>query len=332
MISSARPGTRGQAPRRKLVVAALAIPLSAVVLAACSSGSPVASSPAANAGPTSSSPAAGGARSFPGATGTIAAISGNAMQVQSSTAQTTVTFSSTTRFSQSVHAQVVVGDCVMATGTPVSGSTAALTASTVRVFKPTNGSCATATLGPRAGFGSGTRPRFSATPSPGASGSRSGSGRFANRAVAGGRVTAVSPAGFVIEGTLRSPGFARPTASPTATGSAQPSTQPITVTLASGADVTTTSATTSAAAKVGECATAIGTANSTGAIAARSISLSAPTANGGCTAAGFGGGFGGGSGDGFGGGGGGGFGGGGSGGGFGGGSGATVGTASVTNG
>ena len=62
------------------------------------------------------------------------------------------------------------------------------------------------------------------------------------------------------------------------------------------ATITQTVKASSAAAVVGKCATAIGTADSTGAIAARSIAISNPTASG-CTRTGrggFGGGFGGG--------------------------------------
>jgi hypothetical protein len=297
--SAQHPGARRRRSGRaaRIAAASCALPLSVVLLAACSSaGSTGGTTPIANTAPTSSAatPGNGGGRTFPGATGTIAAITGNAMQVQSSTAQTTVTFSSSTRFMASVHAQVVAGDCVNVTGTPVSGSSSAMTATTVRVSKPTNGSCATSVIGDGrrgGGFGSpGARPSFNGSPPAGSGGAGSGARGFGDRTVAGGKVTQVTATGFVLEGVLRSLGFGRETAS--GSPSAQPSTQPITVTLSSGAQVTTTTTTTSAAAKVGECATAIGTTNSTGAIAARTISLSTPTSAG-CTAAGFGGGFGG---------------------------------------
>jgi hypothetical protein len=94
-------------------------------------------------------------------------------------------------------------------------------------------------------------------------------------------VQSVTGTGFVLEGVLRTRGAGSTgagTASPAPTAS--PSAQAITVVLGSSATVTTTQSTTSAAAKVGLCATAIGTVGSTGAVAARSIALSQPTGTG----------------------------------------------------
>ncbi len=84
-----------------------------------------------------------------------------------------------------------------------------------------------------------------------------------------------------MQGTVRS-------FTPGASAAPSPAATSITVTLGTTATITQTVKATSAAAVVGKCATAIGTANSTGAIAARSIAISAPTASG-CTRAGFGG-------------------------------------------
>jgi hypothetical protein len=68
---------------------------------------------------------------------------------------------------------------------------------------------------------------------------------------------------------------------PGATGSGAPaSPSTITITLGSSATVTQTVPATSAAAVVGQCARAIGPANSTGTITAKSITISKPGPNG----------------------------------------------------
>jgi hypothetical protein len=296
-IRSSRGAPAVSPYRLKLLAAVCAVPIAAVVLAACSSGgSPT--TPVANTGPTSSpTRSAGAGRTFPGATGKIAAVSGTTLQVQNTTSQTAVTYSAQTRFTQAVAATVAAGDCVTITGQPVSGSTTAITASTVRITAPVNGSCPTAGAGGRRSGSSSPRPSFTRSPGEGFGGGfgggQGGGQGFANLAVAGGKVTSVTSGGFMVQGFLRS-GFGGARSSASATPTA-PAAQSITVTLGSAADVTTVRTATSAAIKVGLCATAIGTANDTGAIAARTISLSNPTSSGSCSAAGgFGGGFGGG--------------------------------------
>jgi hypothetical protein len=90
----------------------------------------------------------------------------------------------------------------------------------------------------------------------------------------------VSGSTILVSGVLRS--GARPT------GSSTPATPNIiTLTLPASAAVTQTVAATSATAVVGKCATAIGQANSAGAITANSIMISTPGPTG-CSA-GFGG-------------------------------------------
>jgi hypothetical protein len=83
-------------------------------------------------------------------------------------------------------------------------------------------------------------------------------------------VSSVSGSTILVTGVLRSGlGAAGSTTAP-----ASPST--ITVTLGASATVTQTVSATSAAAVVGQCATAIGPANNVGAITAKSITISAP--------------------------------------------------------
>jgi hypothetical protein len=73
--------------------------------------------------PTTSAPgngaagAAGGAPAFPGATGLLAQINGQTLQVQGTRAQTAVTYSASTTFTNTVAAKlsdIVVGVCVQA--------------------------------------------------------------------------------------------------------------------------------------------------------------------------------------------------------------------------
>lgn len=266
-----RPGARWT--KSRAVVVACTVPVLALSLAACGTSS-AATAPVANSSPASGGNGFGGGngsgRSFPGTTGTIAAVDGTTLQVQSRTAQTAVTFTSATKFTESVPGHVATGDCVVVSGAPATTGPG-LTAATVRVSLPVNGQCATRGFG---GFGGAGRPRPSGSPPAGAT------GNFADRATATGTVQSVSATGFVLDG------FLRQFDSGTGTGaspSASPTTSPITVDTDSSTVVTTIAATTSAAAKVGMCATAIGVTSSTGAVAAKSISLSAPTSNG-CSA------------------------------------------------
>jgi hypothetical protein len=291
----ARPSDRGTHSagrhRRTLTWLGVSLPL-AVLLSAC--GTSGAATPTANAGASSSSPAptrggnlGGGQRSFPGTTGLIAQASPGSLQVQSTNAQTTVTYTSATRFTQTVPAKVAAGQCVTITGSPVTGSTGTLAATSVRIQAKVNGACPTLAGrglggGFGGGFGGGQAGAGSGAPRP--SGAPTGAPRIA-AAVATGTVTAVTGSTVTMQGVLR---VGRQAASaPTA-----PAT--ITVTLSATTTVTATVATTSAAAVVGKCATAIGKPNARGDIAATSIAISTPGATG-CRT-GFGGGFGGGGG------------------------------------
>ena len=263
-------------PRRRTtrVMAAFALVPLVTVLAACggsSSGAPAAQAPspaptqAQNQAPGSGGQ--GGPGAFPGASGLIAAASPGSLQVQSANAQNTVTYSGATKFTQVIPGQVVVGDCVIVTGTPATGSTQALTATSARILAKVNGSCArTGSNG--AGLSGGSQ--FSQRP-PGAPNGGSGTRRaFAS---ATGTVSSVTGTTVLVKGMLRNgPGTAS-AATPTT-----PTT--ITVTLPASATVTQTVPATSAEAVVGQCARAIGPANSVGAISAKSITISRPGANG----------------------------------------------------
>jgi len=263
-------------PRRRTtqvsqVMAAFALIPLVTVLAACggsSSGAPAAQAP--NPAPTQAqnrAPGSGGqdgTGAFPGASGLIAAASPGTLQVQSASAQNTVTYTAATKFTQVIPGHVAAGDCVIVTGTPAAGSTQGLTATSARIMAKVNGACpTTGTNG--AGLPGGGQ--FSQRP-PGAPNGGSGTRRaFAS---ATGTVSSVAGTTVLVKGVLRN--------GPGAASAATPTT--ITVTLPASATVTQTVPATSAAAVVGQCARAIGPANSVGAITAKSITISKPGANG----------------------------------------------------
>ncbi len=291
---------------RALPYAGVAL-LTALALAACGpasasggSGAPAAGSTPAPTGTAGAGGAAG--QRQPGVNGLVAAVNGSTMQVQTRTDQTAVTWSDATTFTTVAAAaltDVTVGSCVTVlepatTGTATAGSAPAtqVTAASVEVRPATNGDCGAGFGG--AGGGAPGAPGAGATRPAGAptgtatngTGGRGGAD-FGRRAVAG-LVTAVSGDTITVQATTRARGNG--TASSTATSS------PTTTTVA----VTTTSSTTYTAQKagaatdvaVGVCASALGKADDTGAVAATSIMLR-PATNGACTT-GFGGGPGGG--------------------------------------
>jgi hypothetical protein len=287
----------GTTPRpvfRTVALAAL-VPLTLVLAACGSSGSNAAagSSPSGaarqgNGGAFGQGGGGFGGGGFPGANGLIAAVSPGTLQVQSTDSQTTVTYGRSTRFTEVVDATVVPGDCVVVTGTPVSGNTTALTATSVRVETKVNGSCPTATVrGPGGGSGGGQgfggqggNGQQSGSPRARPSGAPSGGFGGRDLAFAIGSVTAVAGGTVTVQGVLREPRTS-------AGASPQPTTPTsLTVTIASGTPVTKTVATTSKAAVVGMCAAAIGKANDRGDVAATSITVSKPDPSNGCRSAG----------------------------------------------
>ena len=253
----------------------------ALGLAAC--GSSGASVTTTSLAPTTGG-AASGTAARPGAVGTVAAISGQSLEVQNpQSGQTTVTYTATTTFTRTVAgslAQVTAGSCITAIGSPTSSGTSSsgattptfggpVTATRVTVVPSINGSCA------RPGQGGATR-----TGSPPR---RPTSGTFPRRAGTGaprfsatfGQVASVN--GDVISVTATNPRTA--------------ATAQVTVTTTSSTTFDVEEAATPADLAVGSCVQAIGPADTTGAVTARSIAISSPGPNG-CTG-GFRGGFGG---------------------------------------
>jgi hypothetical protein len=241
----------------------------------------------------------GGGQRFPGASGKVAAITGKTLQVQSAqSGQVAVTYTAKTTFTEAVKANAAalkVGGCVSVRSTAAPGTTAAatdpVTAASLQLSDPVKGEC-----GVRGGFaggfgsggfggggfggggfGGGTRPSGAPTGTPGSG--RGAGGGFGGARPVSGRVTAVD--GSTITVAAVSFGAGRG-----AGGTASPAPTPSTTAV----EVTTTAATTytktvSGSAKniaVGQCVTAIGSANDTGAVTATVIA-SQPAVNGECS-------------------------------------------------
>jgi hypothetical protein len=256
--------------------------LGVVTLAVTACGSSGGSTAAPQATSSSSPAPSSSQRAFPGVTGTAAAVSGSSMEVQNPTSgQVTVTFTTATSITQEVTVpskDVTVGSCVTVAGqSSGSGSARTVAATTVTVSAPVKGSCSAG--GGFGGLGGGqggtpsARPSFSARPRP--SGTRGSFGAGGGFGGASGKVTSLSASGFVVQG--------RDLAANASTS--------ITVTVTSTTKYLKVVAAHSSALKAGLCITAVGTTNSIGAVAARTIRISQPGPNGCVT--GFGGGRGG---------------------------------------
>ncbi len=253
------------------------------------------SRPATATGPS----ARGGA--FPGASGSVAAISGSSMEVQNAqTGQVTVSWKASTAFTKTATltaSSVAAGDCVTVTGTTTKGL---LVARSVVVSKPTDGSCTRRAFA-AGGFGRGS---FGGAPTAGGrsgppaggsgtaptGGSGPGGRRFGSAAgfsFASGKVTSVTSTGLVLSG------FSSADLAKGAKGASTADTT-VKVGLASSTTYSETEAAASSALAVGDCVTATGQTSSTGAVSATTVRI---TSTGGksCTT-GFGGfgGFGGG--------------------------------------
>jgi hypothetical protein len=281
-------GPRTRPTRRILALAALGV--AAVTLAACgssSSASTTSTTKAKAAGGGRGRFGAGGAR--PGTSGTIAAITGTSLEVQNpTTGQTTVTYTSATTFDQTVSAAasgVTVGSCISAFGKPTSTSSTGksafggpVTATTVTISQPVSGSCTGGFGGGGFGGGAGGTGRPGGfTRGTGAGGrAPGGAGRF--RGGAGGQFGAASGQVTAVSGSTATVSEVNPSTKATSS---------VVITLTASTTYSQRTSATAADLAVGKCATAIGTADSTGAVTARSISLSQPV-SGSCTS-GFGG-------------------------------------------
>jgi hypothetical protein len=239
-----------------LVIGAVAL----TVVAACGGGS---NPPAAAAGAPATSKAAPGNQPPPGAFGTAAAVAATSLEVQNpQTGQVTVNFNGSTTFTNQVSAtlaDVTVGSCVAATsptGTP--GSTpATLTARSVSITQAGANGCF-------AGNGNNNNGGAQRTPNPNRPRPSGTNGAPAAGSRAIGSVTAVTATGFTVQRPARG-------TNPAAT---------TTVTVDATTTYTKTVSAASSALAVGDCVAAVGPSDDTGAITAKTISISKPGPNG----------------------------------------------------
>lgn len=275
-------GSRTRAARR--IAAACGAGVLLLGISACGSDDPAPVSQTSSDQDGGASTAQQGVGQRPGANGEIAAVAGNTAQVQSvDSGQVAVSWTASTTFTKQVAARLAdlkVGDCVMVgsdTAVDPTGGNATeppaqpteVTATSVRISDPVNGSCAP-TGGPGGGAPpigmSGGGPQMQgAGPQGGAAGQPPAGAQF--RAMGGGAfgtVKSISGKGFVVDSTR-----------PAMAGAAAETTQ---------VDVTVTAKTTYAATAkgsardvlVGQCLRAEGAVDSTGAVAATTIAITPP--------------------------------------------------------
>lgn len=211
-----------------------------------------------------SSPSAGvgrGAQFRNGASGQLVQINGQTLILTAATGDVNVAFTTTTTFtrtSTAVLADIVPGQCVVATGQ--KNSAGVLTAATVRLSPKTSSGCTAAGFGPGPNASPGASPRPSFSPRPTPSG---------------------VPAAFVF-GEVTGASGTSITVLSAGSGSQ-------TITVPTTAAVTKTSSISSSDLQTGECLLANGPKDSSGAIQATAITITPPGPSGTCTT-GFGGG------------------------------------------
>lgn len=247
--------------RRVVGVSAGLMAVLAVAVSACGSG---AASTAEQSAEPSTTPAAP-----TGTTGIVAAVTASDIQVQNPRiGQVRITFTPSTSFTKTVPAtagDLVVGDCALATGAPQSTGDPAgpLTAMSVLISPATaDGTCTPGGFGGPRGARGGGSPN-SGGPS-GAAPSRSPNrpaGADRDRgAVALGKITSVSGAGFAVQ-----LGLSNTTRS---------------VVTSQTTTFSKTVSTDKSSVAVGECVSAVGPSDDTGTVTASSISIRQPGPNG----------------------------------------------------
>ena len=245
---------------------------------------------AASKSSKTTTPPARPAAQRPAASGQIAYISDNTLEVRNQqTGQTTVDITSKTAITATVAASlkaVKSGSCITATGTKAKSG--ALDATTVSLVAARGANCGSGFRGDRGGgpagggnFRRGTtgrsNPRRSFTPPP-------------NAATAFGKVTSLSGSKVTVEGTIFSfSGAGQSSGSKKGgTRATTPKAEKVTVDVGSKTKYLKTGPGSAKSLKVGECATAFGSTSSIGAVTATRLSVS-PATSGGCGFGGFGG-------------------------------------------
>jgi hypothetical protein len=203
-----------------------------------------------------------GGPGIPGASGEVAQVSGRTMQVQSQlTGQVAVTWTSRTTFTQQVSASlsdVASGDCVIVGTSSETTTGSPIAAETVRIIQAVDGGC---TPGGGAGQPDGApTEQPSDLPSDLPSNLRSG-GPGGGGGGTFGEVTTVTKTGFTVE--------------PVVPGGSDAEATEVSVSVGADTTFTTTAEATAKAVRVGRCVDARGDADSTGAVTAESVSVSA---------------------------------------------------------
>ncbi|HLM96343.1 MAG TPA: DUF5666 domain-containing protein [Acidimicrobiales bacterium] len=262
-----------------------------MLAAACSSAS-------GSAGSASSATSTTLPNGRPVASGSVTAVSGSSMSVESSFSGTTaVQLTSSTTFSQTVSAtaqDLTVGSCIDVTGTPPASGSAAgpIVARSVTV----SGARSPCPPAGGAGLGGGRSGSGGRGFGGGAGGGLGGGGGFGGTgfslASASGKVTAVSGSSLTLAGTGRIVG----SSGTSSVGSTSQPTQ-VEISASSSTVYSEVEAASQAAVVVGRCVTVLGSRTASGALTASSVSVRPPGTNGcgGFGARGAGAGFGGGN-------------------------------------
>jgi hypothetical protein len=204
---------------------------------------------------------------IPGANGKVAAVDGSTAQVQGMEGQVAVTWNGSTTFTKQVAASlsdVEIGDCVLVTTDDEDASSGAtpateVTADTVRITVPTNGSCGLGGRGPGGDGPSGDGgPQLNGTPPTDAPDGAQPQIRGMGGAV--GEVKAISATGFTVASVT--PG--------------SEDTTDVTVTVDGDTAYTTMVKGAASDVTVGICVQADGTTDDTGAVTAKSIAVTPP--------------------------------------------------------
>lgn len=208
--------------------------------------------------------------------GLVAEKDANVLQVQSASGQVAVTLTDATTITQQVTgtvAEVKVGTCVVV----MKGTEA----TTVRLSQAVDGSCSDGFTASRDGGRPQGAPsgRPSDRPSGAPSGRPSGGPGGAMGEVTVGRVSAVHGTTIVVDAVQT---IGRGAAAAGASPSAEPSTTATEVNLSGQVTVSRTESATAAAVRTGTCVTGSGKADSTGAVSATMVAVSAAV-NGECT-------------------------------------------------
>ena len=219
----------------------------------------------------------------PAASGQIAYISGNTLEVRSQqTGQTTVDITSKTAITATVAVSlkaVKSGSCITATGTKAKSG--ALDATTVSLVAASGANCGS---GFRSGRGGG--PARGGNFRRGTTGGSNPGRSFtppANAATAFGKVISVSGSKMTVEGTIFSfSGAGQSSGSKKrSTPATTPKAEKVTVDVGSKTKYLKTGPGSAKSLKVGECATAFGSTSSIGAVTATRLSVS-PATSGSC--------------------------------------------------